>query len=65
VQVGQHVQEGQALMKLEAMKMEHTIRTASDGLVEAIYYAPGDTVEADAQLLKIAPTQEPTVSDIE
>ncbi|RMG89754.1 MAG: biotin/lipoyl-binding protein [Chloroflexi bacterium] len=53
VEVGQRVQKGQPLMKLEAMKMEHTIRTAADGVVEAIFYAPGDTVEADAQLLRI------------
>jgi geranyl-CoA carboxylase alpha subunit len=53
VQVGDRVTEGQPLMKLEAMKMEHTIRTAADGIVEAIYFRPGDTVEAEAQLLKI------------
>jgi acetyl/propionyl-CoA carboxylase alpha subunit len=53
VEVGQQVHKGQALMKLEAMKMEHTIRTAADGVVEEIYFAAGDTVEADAQLLKI------------
>jgi acetyl-CoA carboxylase biotin carboxylase subunit len=53
VEVGQRVSKGQALMKLEAMKMEHTIRTTADGVVEAIFYRPGDTVDADAQLLKI------------
>jgi geranyl-CoA carboxylase alpha subunit len=53
VEVGERVSEGQPLMKLEAMKMEHTIRTAADGIVEAIYYHEGDTVEADTQLLKI------------
>ena len=53
VEEGQEVVEGQALMKLEAMKMEHTIHTTAAGLVEAVYYKVGDTVEADAQLLKI------------
>jgi acetyl/propionyl-CoA carboxylase alpha subunit len=53
VEVGQAVTKGQPLMKLEAMKMEHTIRAAGDGLVEEIYYVPGDSVEADDQLLKI------------
>lgn len=53
VEVGQTVAAGQALMKLEAMKMEHTIRTSGAGIVEAIYYKVGDTVEADTQLLKI------------
>jgi len=33
--------------------MEHTICAAAEGVVEEIYYAPGDTVAADAQLLTI------------
>ena len=53
VAVGERVSEGQPLMKLEAMKMEHTIKTAVAGVVEAIYFEAGDTVEADAQLLQI------------
>ncbi len=53
VEVGDTVTVGQPLLKLEAMKMEHTIRAAGDGVVEAIYFAPGDAVEADAQLLHI------------
>jgi len=53
VEEGEQVQEGQPLMKLEAMKMEHTIRCAAPGIVELIYYKPGDTVEADARLLTI------------
>ncbi len=52
---GQRVAPGDALLKLEAMKMEHTIRTAAAGVVEAIYFAPGDTVEVDAILAKIQP----------
>jgi acetyl/propionyl-CoA carboxylase alpha subunit len=53
VEVGQQVNAGQALLKLEAMKMEHVVKTAVAGTVTAIYFQPGDTVEADAQLLKI------------
>jgi biotin carboxyl carrier protein len=55
VQPGQPVAQGDALLKLEAMKMEHTIRTAAAGVVEAVYFAPGDTVDADALLVKIQP----------
>ena len=58
VAVGQRVEEGQALVKIEAMKMEHTIRTAAAGIVEAIHYAPGDSVEADALLVHIRPPDE-------
>jgi len=50
---GQRVAAGDALLKLEAMKMEHTVRTAAAGVVEAVHFAPGDTVEADAVLVKI------------
>jgi len=53
VEVGQRVQKGDALLKLEAMKMEHTIRTAADGVVETIYFAPGDTVAADTILVQL------------
>jgi geranyl-CoA carboxylase alpha subunit len=56
VKVGQTVSKGQPLLKLEAMKMEHTIRTAADGVVTAVYYAPGDSVTADAELLRVEPT---------
>ncbi|RME49171.1 MAG: acetyl/propionyl/methylcrotonyl-CoA carboxylase subunit alpha [Caldilineae bacterium] len=53
VEVGQRVKKGDPLLKLEAMKMEHTIRTAADGVVEAIHYQPGEQVEADALLVTI------------
>ncbi len=54
VEVGQTVVEGQSLMKLEAMKMEHTIRAATAGVVEAIYFAAGDPVAVDDLLARIS-----------
>ena len=53
VQAGQTVAEGEPLLKLEAMKMEHTIRAPAAGQVAEIFYAPGDAVPADAQLLRL------------
>ncbi|WP_420628285.1 acetyl-CoA carboxylase biotin carboxylase subunit [Candidatus Leptofilum sp.] len=53
VKPGQTVAEGDPLLKLEAMKMEHTIRAPAAGRVAEIFYAPGDTVPADAQLLRL------------
>ncbi len=53
VRQGQAVAEGEPLLKLEAMKMEHTIRAPADGVVAEIFYAPGDAVPADAQLLRL------------
>jgi biotin carboxyl carrier protein len=53
VNQGQTVAEGEPLLKLEAMKMEHTIRAPAAGIVTEIFYAPGDSVPADAQLLHL------------
>ena len=53
VEAGQTVTQGQALLKLEAMKMEHTIRSGADGVVAEIYFAAGEQVTAEAQLLRI------------
>ena len=53
VSEGQQVAAGEPLLKLEAMKMEHTIRAAVNGVVTEIFYAPGDAVPADAQLLRL------------
>ena len=53
VKVGDSVASGQALMALEAMKMEHTIAAPGDGVVEAIYFKPGDRVDDGAELIKI------------
>ena len=53
VEPGQRVAKGDPLLKLEAMKMEHTIRTAADAIVEEVYYAAGDTVAADTLLVKL------------
>ncbi len=53
VECGQEITAGQPLMKLEAMKMEHTIRSAAPGIVAEIYFEVGESVTADAQLLQI------------
>lgn len=53
VEANQQVQEGDALLVVEAMKMEHTIYAPSAGTVTEIYYQVGDLVAADAQLLHL------------
>jgi 3-methylcrotonyl-CoA carboxylase alpha subunit len=55
---GSRVKRGQALMVLEAMKMEHTIAAPADGLVEQIHYAPGDLVEEGAELIAFVAGEE-------
>ena len=47
---GDAVAKGQSLMILEAMKMEHTLVSPRDGIVERVAYAEGDLVPADALL---------------
>jgi 3-methylcrotonyl-CoA carboxylase alpha subunit len=51
---GQQVKKGDALVIMEAMKMEHTIAAPSDGLVEEILYQVGDQVADGAPLLAFA-----------
>jgi 3-methylcrotonyl-CoA carboxylase alpha subunit len=48
---GQDVKKGEALVIMEAMKMEHTIGAPSDGIVEELLYAVGDQVADGAPLL--------------
>ncbi|HWD56993.1 MAG TPA: biotin/lipoyl-containing protein, partial [Stellaceae bacterium] len=51
---GDAVTQGQALIVIEAMKMEHTIAAPRDGTVEAVRYAIGDLVEEGAELIALA-----------
>ena len=44
VEVGQQVEAGQAIVVLEAMKMENQITAERDGTVKEIKVAAGDTV---------------------
>jgi propionyl-CoA carboxylase alpha chain len=53
VEAGDNVEEGQVLMILEAMKMEHTIRAPHPGVVAEIRYQAGDQVESDVVLVVI------------
>ena len=47
---GDTVKKGQALMILEAMKMEHTIVSPRDGVIERAAFAENQLVSADAVL---------------
>ena len=53
VEASQRVSKGQALVRLEAMKMEHTIAAPADGEVLELLYAPGDQVAEGEELLKL------------
>ena len=51
IKAGDTVTADQPLMIMEAMKMEHTIRAPSNGIVDAIYYNDGDMVDGGAELV--------------
>ena len=53
VEVGQDVEPGQALMILEAMKMEHRIVASQEGRVSAVYFSEGDQVQQGIALLEL------------
>jgi 3-methylcrotonyl-CoA carboxylase alpha subunit len=53
VKAGGRVKRGQALMVLEAMKMEHTISAPADGVIERVNFAPGDLVDEGAELIAL------------
>jgi len=50
---GDHVQEGDSLMILEAMKMEHTIKAPVGGMVEKLGFQENDQVGDGAVLIRI------------
>ncbi|HMG41440.1 MAG TPA: biotin carboxylase N-terminal domain-containing protein [Acidimicrobiales bacterium] len=60
VAVGDEVVAGQALVSVEAMKMEHTLRAAVDGAVSEVLVEAGDRIALDQLLVvvKAAGTQE-------
>ncbi|SEL53152.1 3-methylcrotonoyl-CoA carboxylase, alpha subunit [Colwellia chukchiensis] len=55
VKAGEQVTAEQPLMIMEAMKMEHTIRAPSNGVVDSIYYHDGDMVDGGAELIAFTP----------
>ena len=54
VAVGEHVQQGDVIIILEAMKMETEVRAATSGAVTSVTVKEGDTVSVGDVLLNIA-----------
>jgi 3-methylcrotonyl-CoA carboxylase alpha subunit len=54
VQNGDAVKKGQALVVVEAMKMEHTITAPADGTVKSIHAKVGDQVDEKLELISFA-----------
>ncbi len=50
---GSEVKKGEALLVMEAMKMEHTLHAPRDGKLEAFLFRVGDQVAEGAQLVQL------------
>ncbi len=53
VEEGQEVEEGEELILLSAMKMEHKLRAHAGGKIKALHAKAGDTVDAGALLIEM------------
>ena len=51
--VGDKVSEGDSLLVMEAMKMEHRILATSSGIITSLHFAVGEQVDAGAALAEI------------
>ena len=56
--VGDRVKKGQPLIIMEAMKMEHTIVSPKDGVVDRVAFTENDLVPADAVLFAFVEEQD-------
>jgi 3-methylcrotonyl-CoA carboxylase alpha subunit len=54
VDAGAKVKKGDALLVMEAMKMEHTVRAPADGQVVSFYYKAGELVDGGTELLEFS-----------
>jgi 3-methylcrotonyl-CoA carboxylase alpha subunit len=59
VETGSVVKKGDALVVMEAMKMEHTIRAPQNGTVIEFYFQPGNLVDGGAELLNFTAEEKP------
>ncbi len=55
VKAGETVNQGQQLLVLEAMKMEHSILAPSDGVVVKVLFNQGDLVQSGSELIEFIP----------
>jgi propionyl-CoA carboxylase alpha chain len=54
VAVGDKVEAGQPLLRLEAMKMQHTVQAPTAGVVNEMSVAKGQQVDAGAPLVTVS-----------
>jgi 3-methylcrotonyl-CoA carboxylase alpha subunit len=52
VKAGDQVKKGQTLVVVEAMKMEHVIKSPKDGKIKRVVYKIGEIVEQNKRLIE-------------
>ncbi len=52
-EAGSEVKKGETILILEAMKMEHSIRSDKDGKVKSIFYKVGELVQGGVALAEV------------
>ena len=57
VKLGDSVTKGDCLIVIEAMKMEHQIRTSINGIIKALNFQVGDQVSEGAICVELEPTE--------
>ena len=57
VNEGEEVETNEPLIVLEAMKMEHTIRSNCKGVVKKVFFNQGDLVGGEVELLELEPAR--------
>jgi len=57
-EIGMRVEKGQTLVILEAMKMEHPLKSDVNGTVEAVNVTQGDQVKLRQLLVSVTPDEE-------
>jgi propionyl-CoA carboxylase alpha chain len=55
VQVGQHVQAGERVAVIEAMKMENALLASADGVVAKVLAQAGDSLAVDQPIVEFSP----------
>ena len=58
ISAGDIVEKNQALVIMEAMKMEHTIRAPKEGTIEAVFFSEGEMVDGGTELLSFTSEEE-------
>lgn len=62
---GEQVSKDQPLVIMEAMKMEHTIKAPSDGVINEVFFNTGDMVDGGAELLSFSALSSTKTAEVE